>query len=189
MRRGRIITGMTLLVAAISFSGAPAASAATPQDICTDLKDGVVNGSYTPAEWTAYFKDPTIQGYGCGGVIVPPTTTPVTTTTGVTTTTSTTTTSTAVPLVPTTPVAGGGNQGTQTTIVTPKGTATHGVRGTSHTVQTPTRQAAAAPIATTRAAGTLPFTGAQLALFALVGLALVASGLLLRSTSRPAQRR
>jgi hypothetical protein len=36
----------------------------------------------------------------------------------------------------------------------------------------------------TKAKGGLPFTGAQLGLFAIVGLALVAMGFLLRSTSR-----
>jgi LPXTG-motif cell wall-anchored protein len=40
-----------------------------------------------------------------------------------------------------------------------------------------------------QAAGTLPFTGAQLGLFALVGLGLVAVGLLLHRTGREASDR
>jgi hypothetical protein len=44
--------------------------------------------------------------------------------------------------------------------------------------------AANTPLPATKAKGGLPFTGAQLGLFAIVGLALVAMGFLLRSTSR-----
>jgi hypothetical protein len=45
-------------------------------------------------------------------------------------------------------------------------------------------QRQAAPLAQTRQAGTLPFTGAQLGIFAIVGLALVGGGILLRLTGR-----
>jgi hypothetical protein len=48
--------------------------------------------------------------------------------------------------------------------------------------------AALAPASTVKAGGTLPFTGTQLGVFALVGLALLATGLVLRSTGRPSQR-
>ncbi|HEY3020412.1 MAG TPA: hypothetical protein VGJ32_09470, partial [Solirubrobacteraceae bacterium] len=48
---------------------------------------------------------------------------------------------------------------------------------------TPTR-ATAAPASATRTSGALPFTGAELALFAVVGLALIGCGLLLRTTAR-----
>ena len=41
-----------------------------------------------------------------------------------------------------------------------------------------------AVIPATKAKGTLPFTGAQLGLFAIVGIALVAMGFLLRTTAR-----
>ena len=41
-----------------------------------------------------------------------------------------------------------------------------------------------AVIPATKAKGTLPFTGAQLGLFAIVGIALVAMGFLLRNTAR-----
>jgi hypothetical protein len=45
-------------------------------------------------------------------------------------------------------------------------------------------QHSAAPLATTRSSGTLPFTGAELGIFALVGIALLGAGLMLRMTSR-----
>jgi len=74
--------------------------------------------------------------------------------------------------------------GTQHTVSVPVAKQTPvGVKGASHTVKTPTRSAAA-PIATTKTRGTLPFTGAQLTLFAIVGLALLATGLVLRTTGR-----
>jgi hypothetical protein len=63
------------------------------------------------------------------------------------------------------------------------------VLGGGHTVKRPVAAASIPPAATVKAGGTLPFTGAQLGLFALVGLALLATGLVLRSTGRPAQRR
>lgn len=43
---------------------------------------------------------------------------------------------------------------------------------------------AAAPLAATQSSGSLPFTGAQLAIFAIVGAALLGGGLLLRLTAR-----
>ena len=41
------------------------------------------------------------------------------------------------------------------------------------------------PLKTAKVSGALPFTGAQLGLFTVVGLALLGMGLLLRSTARP----
>lgn len=203
MRRGRIITGGALLLSVFSLAGATAAYAdgGTPQDICNDLKDGVVNGSYTAAQWTAFFNDPTVQGYGCGGTIVPPqtppATTPPTTTPPATTPPSTTpptatppattppTSTPAVPLTPIIPVVISGVAGARQTVSAPAAKSTPvGVKGASHTVKTPTSRTAAAPLGTTKTRGTLPFTGAQLTLFALVGLALLATGLVLRATGR-----
>jgi hypothetical protein len=65
---------------------------------------------------------------------------------------------------------------------------TTGVLGATKVKQAPKAAAApatkqASPLATTRSSGTLPFTGAQLTIFAIVGLALVAGGFLLRTTS------
>lgn len=155
MRRGRIVIALALLVSAISLLGATAARAATPQDICKDLADGKVDGTYTSAEWSAFFNDPTIQGYGCSGVVVP----------------------------------GGGNKPVVPVVVSAaKGasrtapTAT-GVKGAQHSATSAPRSAVA-PLSTAKKAGTLPFTGAQLALFLLVGLGLVATGIVLRVTGR-----
>lgn len=50
-------------------------------------------------------------------------------------------------------------------------------------------QRSAAPLATTKSARTLPFTGAELGVFAVVGLALLAGGLLLRLTARQKRSR
>jgi hypothetical protein len=46
-----------------------------------------------------------------------------------------------------------------------------------------------APVHVSRGGGTLPFTGAQLGLFVLVGLGLVAVGLLLHRTGRETRDR
>jgi hypothetical protein len=69
---------------------------------------------------------------------------------------------------------------------------THGVQGATK-VKTSTPAAApaqrsAAPLAATKTAGTLPFTGAELTVFALVGLALLGGGFLLRLTARQKHR-
>jgi hypothetical protein len=73
MRRGRLIgfLATVLLLAAVAGWGGAAVARAdgTPQDICADLQDGKVDGSYTAAEWQAFLADPTVQGY-CS-VIVP----------------------------------------------------------------------------------------------------------------------
>jgi hypothetical protein len=162
-----MVIGAALLLSALTMAGAPAAVAATPQDICTDLADGHVDGTYTNAEWTAFFSDPTIQGYGCGGITTPAT--------------------------PATPAPSGA--AVPVTVVTGKGAHTvgspaAGVQGTQQAVKTPVvNRSAATPLGTTKTTGTLPFTGAQLTLFALVGLGLLAAGLALRSTGRPSQRR
>lgn len=155
MRRGRIVIGVALLLSAVSLGGATSAFAASPQDICSDLADGKIDGSYTSAEWTAFFSDPTISGYGCNGVTTP---------------------------------AGsqsGGGAIPVTSVSGVKGTTLHGVKGAQHTASGSATRAAGTPLGTTRASGTLPFTGIQLALFTLVGLALVGTGLLLRSTAKP----
>lgn len=171
MRRGRMVIGVALFLSALTMTGAPGAFAATPQEICADLADGHVDGTYTNAEWTAYFNDPTIQGYGCGGIAPP------------------VTPATQVPsgIVPVTVVVG--VKGARHTVSGPGATPTAGVQGAQHTVKTPVTKSAVAPLSTVKVSGTLPFTGAQLTLFALVGLALLATGLVLRSTGRRSHRR
>lgn len=92
----------------------------------------------------------------------------------------------AVPLTPQQPATIVAVKGAQHTVHPARPAS---VKGTQHTVNVPVTKAAIAPVATTKASGTLPFTGVQLALFAVVGLALLASGLVLRATGRPSQRR
>jgi hypothetical protein len=89
-------------------------------------------------------------------------------------------------IVPAPAVVAGVKGASQT--VTSASQPTTALKGAQHTVGA--RAASAAPIATTKkTSGTLPFTGAQLGLFLLAGLTLVASGLLLRSTGRPTRQR
>ena len=206
MRRGRICIGAAWLLSALAVVGTPGAFAAggTPQDICGDLADGHVDGNYTQGQWTAFFADPTIQGYGCRGVTpappaqnvcVPgqpgqpgmpaapgtPGATPEQCST-VTPPVSINVVSGAPPATPAapaapaaTPVAGVAAQ--RKTIVAKK-------QPVSATPKVTPARAAVAPVSTTRTKGTLPFTGAELALFAIVGVALIACGLLLRTTAR-----
>jgi hypothetical protein len=176
MRRGHKLITLAACLAATAFStGAPGALADST-DICQQVRDGQINPS-----------DPIVQGY-CGPIVVvlppPPTVTITTTTPAATPPAAPTSPPTVTP--PTSPaVVAAGVKGAQHTAATP----TTGVKNAQHTAKAPVAPAAIAPLATTKTTGTLPFTGAQLALFALVGLALLATGLLLRSTGRPSQRR
>jgi hypothetical protein len=140
----------------LAASPALSVSTASPMDICRDLADGQLNGTYTQAELAAYQNalahDPTIQGY-CSplAAVTPPTTT------------ATTTTETS------------GVAGATTTKQSPAQVApAQAVKTTP-----PAAQTAASPLATTKSSGTLPFTGAELGVFAIVGAALLAGGLLL----------
>ena len=157
MRRGRLFTGALAVMLAALFwapSGPAKGGGATPQDIARDLSDGVLNGQYTKAELERFVKDATLQQYG--------------------TTTSTTGSSTT-------------SSSTQSTSVASTTSGTQGVAGTSTGTggQGPLAVSPKSkPLAATKARGGLPFTGAQLGLFAIVGLALLAMGLLLRSTGR-----
>ena len=242
MRRERtLLMVIALFAVAAFFTVAPAALAdgGTPADICADIQDGHLDGTYSAAQITAFNQDPTVQGY-CGPIIVvvtpppacvevaPGTTPPAGTTAcvhpcvevapgqtppagssacahpcvtvmpgqtppaGSTACTTPPTPPTTPPTPPVTPSAVSpvvitGVKGIRHTVVTPVAKPTAAVAGAQHTVKTPVASAVA-PIATTRTSGTLPFTGAQLALFTLVGLALVASGLLLRTTSRQSRQ-
>lgn len=163
MRRGRAIGGAATLVAIFTaLALTPAALAGgTPMDICKDLQDGTLNGTYTVAQLQAFFSDPTVQGY-CGPIA----------------------TSGSVKQGPTAPpqatVSTSGVKGAAKTVRA--SAPTQAVLGASHTAAP--RASSAAPLAVTKTQGTLPFTGAQLALFAVVGLALLGTGLLLRTTAR-----
>ncbi len=177
MRRGHYIAAISLLVAVFTLSFASSALAAgTPQDICKDLQDnGRLDQTYTAAELTAFLNDPTVQGY-CGPIasIVSPT---------IVTQGKTTPPGQGVIPVINTPLTPpkSGVKGADKTIKTPKK-----VKGTTHTVSAPkkTTSAGAAPLSATKSSGSLPFTGAELTLFALVGLALIGTGLLLRTTAK-----
>ncbi len=63
MRRGRIIAAAASAVAAVAFA-APAALAATPQQIGRDLADGRQDGTYTKQELADYARNAAEQGYG-----------------------------------------------------------------------------------------------------------------------------
>lgn len=160
MRRGRLLTGLVALVAiVVATSVVPSALAdgGTPMDICKDLQDGHLNGTYTSAQLNAFLSDPTVQGY-CGPVtaVVPP---PAATTTVTT------------PAPPKSAAA-----------VAPVTIAR--VKGAQHTVGSPGTRSSVAPSTAVRRSGTLPFTGMQLTVFLLVGLGLVGTGLVLRATGR-----
>lgn len=177
MRRGHYIAAISLLIAVFTLSFTSAALAdGSPQDICADIQDnGHLDGSYTAEQLAAFMNDPTTQGY-CGAiaVTVAPTVTP---------------TPSSTP--PTTPPAATPSAPMKTAAVKIHKTLTktHAVKGARHTATA--RQTAGAPVtrsatplAVTKSVGSLPFTGAELGLFALVGLALVGTGLLLRMTTR-----
>ena len=178
MRRGRII--LASIAAAISaLAVAPGALAAVaPGEICRDLADGTLNGTYTAGEIADYAaalaSDPSIQGYCTPYTPQPPPETPPTPPETPPSTPST-------PPAPPAPPTGGGAGPTPPTGgvlpgVSPTVTPTKGALGATKTQ--------AAPLAQTKATGTLPFTGTELTIFAIVGLALVGTGLLLRSTAR-----
>jgi hypothetical protein len=197
MRRGRILLYIAIGAAALTSAFASVARAddggGTSAAICADLQDGKLDGSYTQDQWNAFVQDPTVQGY-CS-VIVPPCVYPgpnggnggggVTGCEHATTPTPPTTPATKP--VPMTPVVVVAVKGAQHTVTPAQRSAA--VLGTRHTVKRPVAAASIAPATTVKAGGTLPFTGAQLGVFALVGLALLATGLVLRSTGRPPQRR
>lgn len=176
MRREFLIT---LIAAGAMVFGVSGALAASPGDIAADLADnGCLDGTYTQAELDAYAQSATVQGYAPTTIVLtkcpPPATPPVVT-----------------PPVVTPPVV------TPPVVVTPVTPPTSGVAGEQKTIakpkaqpkpqQQPVAQVAGAqspPVAQTASAGTLPFTGSELGIFALVGAALLAGGIVLRASSR-----
>jgi hypothetical protein len=134
-----------LLTAAIA---APGAGAATPREMYNDLVDnGRMDRTYTNAEWAAFRRDASVQGYGNPAVIA-----------------------TAKPYNCANPGPGTSAPGG---VTWEEYCSSGGVAGASNDLA-----------ATPRTQGTLPFTGAELTIFALVGALLVASGLLLRASAR-----
>jgi hypothetical protein len=199
MRRGRVFVYIAIGAAALTSAVASVARAddggGTSAAICSDLQDGKLDGSYTQDQWNAFIRDPTVQGY-CS-VIVPPCVYPGSNGTGgggsngatpcapATTTKPSAPAAQPVPMTPQAPVVIVRVKGAQHTATAARPSTT--TPRARHTVRTPVA-AALAPASTVKAGGTLPFTGTQLGVFALVGLALLATGLVLRSTGRPSQR-
>lgn len=160
MRRGRIITGaMTAALVALVFCSA--ALAATPRQIYADLAaHGKLTHNYSAADLARARQDASLQGYGNSNVL------PVLQ---------------VLTLNQTAGVAG--QQKTLTTPYTCAMAKAAVAKGTATAAQS--RLAArCSSVAPARAAGTLPFTGAELSVFVAVGLALVAAGLTLRRTAR-----
>lgn len=157
MRRGRGLFLIAACAIAVTCGYATAARAdnggGSPMAICHDLQDGKLDGTYTQAQWNAFERDPTVQGY-CN-VVVPPCAYP-----------------------------GGGNSGSNggTSCTQPTSSKNAGIAPTNMGKK-PATPTAVASLNTARK-GTLPFTGAQLILFVLVGAGLVATGFVLRATGR-----
>lgn len=168
---------------------APSALAATPEDIYKDMADnGRLDGTYTQVELQAFLQSATVQGYGNPLVVVVPTV--VTTQTPTTLVAPPATVATPPVSVAAAPAAApaAGVAGTSKTIVQPKPKAKPQAK--LQAKPQPVAQVAGvatppqAPLARTASAETLPFTGAELAMFALVGSALLLGGILLRVSSR-----
>lgn len=205
MRRGRILTGVTLAaacVACLSFSGV--AGAATPADICQAIANGTFNaGNYTAAELAAYRQalasDSTIQGY-CSPLPAlpqPQTCQQVAPNTAGASEASNGTWYANAPGGNANNCVHSGSAGSSTPPGSSPGSTggkapTSGVKGASKTKTAPptrsgvlpARHTSVAPLSTTRSSGTLPFTGLQLGIFVAVGLALLTGGALLRLTTR-----
>lgn len=179
----RLGTGILAVVSAVVL-WAPAAVAATPEEIYNDLADnGQINGTYTKAEMDAFLQSPAVQGYGNPTVIVvPPTVTPQVTPPGVTPSAVTpVVTPVVVTPAPVSGVAGVSKTAERKPAARPKPVAQAKPVARVAGVATPAQQA---PLTRTASAETLPFTGAELGLFALVGAALLLGGLLLRASAR-----
>lgn len=172
-----------LVMFSVAMLWAPGALAATPEEIYNDLADnGQLNATYTQAELQAFLQSASVQGYGNPTVaVVPPVV--VTTPTTVVTPPATVVVPPAGAVVPvevSTPQSG--VAGTSKTIAQPKPKArpaakpATGVAGIATPAQT--------PLARTASAETLPFTGAELALFVIFGTALLLGGFLLRASAR-----
>lgn len=157
----RICSAVGVGLTALVF--AAAAGAATPEDIYKDLADnGRLDGTYTQAELQAFLQSAQVQGYGNPVIVnVPPVVPPPAVTPSV------------APPQPQQPTPGVAGQATPPAAAQPVSEAPPQVAG----VQTP-------PVAETATADTLPFTGSELGLFALVGGALLLGGLALRASAR-----
>lgn len=182
------------LLAVLAF--APAAFGATPDEIYTDLADnGRLDGTYTQAEMQAFLQSAQVQGYG-NPVVTPPVVAPPAATPPAATPPAATLPAATPPAITpdvTPPAAAPAPAVTPAPAAAPEA----GVAGVSKTQNakpaaarpassTPTTGVAGVqtPLTQTATVGTLPFTGSELGLFALVGGALLLGGLLLRASAR-----
>jgi hypothetical protein len=161
MRRGRFIITLIGAMAAVMLVAAGAAFAADSHQIYADVADGQLTGQYSSGELQAATKDATVEGYG-----------------GVTAQTMRPVVAHAAGQQKTisrcTGIDANGNKVIKTVPAGSAGSGTNAacVKGTQFT------QSNTAP------AGTLPFTGIQLGVFAALGIALLAGGLMLRRAAR-----
>jgi hypothetical protein len=193
MRRGRFFTLAGVVAAVFSLTAAGTALAADSQAIYNDVADGQLTQSYSQADLQAATKDATVEGYG-----------------GVTEQTSKPVVQAAAGQTKTYVCVGLDRNGNK--IMAPANASNTGANAHSCTEQRyvctgmdsngkPTYGVASASNTTssgapkyscvkgtqftqTKAAGTLPFTGSQLGVFAALGLALLAGGVLLRRAAR-----
>ena len=157
MRRGRFFTAVGVVAAFLLF-GAGAAIAADSQAIYNDVADGQLSQTYSSADLQAAAKDASVEGYG-----------------GVTEQTMRPVVQQVASQTKTLRCAGFDRNGNK--IMVPA----TGVRsGSSHACV----KGAQFTKTNVAPAGTLPFTGLQLGIFATLGLALLAGGLLLRRAAR-----
>jgi hypothetical protein len=147
---------LTTVAAAAALLVAPAALGATPQQVYDDMADnGRLDATYTAADVRGALADATVQGYGSPTVI-----------------------------------AGLKGAGPCAYMVNGQGYDAQGrpVPATGANCQEAGGVLGAQSPALTDAAqgqaGSLPFTGAELAVFAVIGIGLLASGLILRRTAR-----
>jgi hypothetical protein len=171
-----------LAAGTLTFGASGAAAAASPQDIYNDLADnGCLDGTYTQAELDAYAQSATVQGYGSQVLVVricPPPAPPAPTAV-----TPPTPTPPAPPAPPATPATPAAPPAAAQPIAGVAGATSPTIRTAAPAAQ-PAQVAAGQPLQETAQAETLPFTGAELGLFALVGGALLLGGFALRASGR-----
>ena len=185
MRRGRIIGVGAAVITAVLLS-ATAAFAATPRQIYADLADnGKLDNVYSKADLQNAALDASVQGYGgTEQVVLKPTAQvqaaqkTVCAEKNGATNGSTTGGMNGAKVCGHTYVCVGTN-GSATS-----GTSTGGVNGANAS----SSRSCGHVLAAQHTAGALPFTGAQLTVFLVIGLALISSGLLLRRTAREKSR-
>jgi hypothetical protein len=173
MRRGRIHLGVVSAGAAFFIS--PSALAATPAEICRDLADGKLDGTYSASDFDNFLKNAAAQGY-CNPIVValppsqpeqqPPVVQP----------------EQQPPVV---------QPEQQPPAAQPEREREAGVAGAQKEKVAPSvagaereRVAARSRELAPARRGALPFTGTELSVFAIVGALLLVSGALLRLSAR-----